>query len=372
MATIRKRAWKVGGEVRTAWVTDYRDQGGVRRLKTFETKRAAEAWAVTALHEVAAGTHTPASASITVGEAFARWIDHSAKEGLERSTIRQRQQHLRLHVAPFIGTVKLSALTRPRVHQFADQLRDGGRSFSMRRKLVTNLGTAIGFAMDQGLVAQNVVRGIKVRGSDREDGGPLRAGVDFPTKAELKAMLDNVGDKHRAFVAVLIFTGLRASELRGLRWQDVDLTVGVVHVRQRADFWGQIGPPKSKASGRDIPLAPMAVNALRVWRLQCPRGEADLVFPNRLGRVQKHDRLQHVLDALQAKCGIAKPYTFHKFRHAAASLFIEHLGWQPKQVQAVMGHSSIKMTFDRYGHLFAAPEAGAEAMRRLEAAIGVA
>jgi integrase len=367
MATIRKRQWLSNGIVKSSWICAYADQSGKRHIKTFISKSEATRWSVEALHQVAAGVHTPASASITVGECFTRWIAHSEAEGLERSTVRQRQQHLKLHVAPFIGAVKLSAFTRPHAHKFADRLRDSGRSLSMRKKVITNLGSAIGLAMDQGLVAQNVVRGLKVRGSDREDGGPLRAGVDFPTKAELKVMLDNVSDKHRAFICVLIFTGMRASEIRGLRWGNV--VDGVAHIRQRADFWGQIGPPKSKAGSRDIPLAPMAVNALRVWRLQCPKGDLDLVFPNRHGRVQKHDRLQHVLDALQIKCGIIKPYTFHKFRHAAASLFIEHLGWQPKQVQAVMGHSSIRMTYDLYGHLLQSPEANAEAMARLQAAV---
>jgi integrase len=373
MSTIRKRTWKVGDIERTAWICDYADQAGKRHIKTFASKGEATRWSVEALHEVKRGTHTAASASITVAEAFARWIARGEAEGLERSTVRQRQQHLKLHIAPFVGAVKLSSLTLPRVHQFNDQLRDNNRSASMRRKVITNLGSAIGFAMDQGLVAQNVVRGFKMRKSDRDSGGPLRAGVDFPTKAELKAMLDTVPDRHRAFVAVLIFSGARASETRGLRWSDVDLVAGVVHVRQRADFWGQIGPPKSKAGSRDIPLVPVAANALRAWRLQCPKGDLDLVFPSRTGRVQRHDHLQRrVLNPLQHKCGIAKPYGFHAFRHAAASLMIEHLGWQPKQLQTVLGHSSIRMTYDLYGHLFASPEANAEAMRRLEAAVGMA
>jgi integrase len=62
-------------------------------------------------------------------------------------------------------------------------------------------------------------------------------------------------------------------------------------------------------------------------------------------------------------------YAFHSLRHAAASLFIETLGWTPKRIQSVMGHSSITMTFDRYGHLFADTEGDKEAMKRLEAAI---
>jgi integrase len=62
-------------------------------------------------------------------------------------------------------------------------------------------------------------------------------------------------------------------------------------------------------------------------------------------------------------------YGFHALRHAAASLFIAHLGWTPKRVQAVMGHASITMTFDRYGHLFVDAEGDREAMKKLEAAV---
>src|SRR5262249_15075377 len=63
MASIRKRVWKTNGVEKTAWVVDYTDQAGKRRLKTFSTKREADSWAVLARHEVAQGTHTPASIS---------------------------------------------------------------------------------------------------------------------------------------------------------------------------------------------------------------------------------------------------------------------------------------------------------------------
>jgi integrase len=61
-------------------------------------------------------------------------------------------------------------------------------------------------------------------------------------------------------------------------------------------------------------------------------------------------------------------YSFHALRHTAASLFIAHLGWTAKRLQAVMGHASIAMTFDRYGHLFADHDNDREAMKRLQAA----
>lgn len=388
MASIRKRTWKVRGAERTAWVVDYFDQQGTRRLKTFATKKEADAWSVTALHEVKQGTHTAASASITVGDGLDRWITQCESDGLERSTIRQRRQHADLHIKPFIGRLKLSDLTTPRVYQLDTELRDAGRSLVMRRKILVNLKTMISFCQKQGLVAQNAALPVKIKGdAGREGTGPLRAGVDFPSRAELKQVMDKAPARWRPFLVVAIFTGMRASELRGLPWSSVDLDAGVIHVRQRADAWGTIGAPKSKAGKRDIPLPPMAVNALRTWKDECPAGELGLVFPNGAGNVESLANIWHrVWSPLQIACGmtvergtlpdgsaaVEPKYGFHAFRHAAASLFIAHLGWTPKRLQTVMGHSSIAMTFDLYGHLFEDADGDREAMKKIEAAIAAA
>lgn len=168
------------------------------------------------------------------------------------------------------------------------------------------------------------------------------------------------------------------SELRGLRWADVDLEAGQIHVRQRADAWLKIGPTKSKAGMRDIPLAPMVVNTLKHWRIDCPKGVLDLVFPNTRGNVETMPNIHsRVWTPLQLKCGLTKDagearYGFHMLRHAAASLFIKYLGWSPKRLQAVMGHASINMTFDRYGHLFESVEADRADMAKIEAAVRAA
>jgi integrase len=334
MATVRKRTWKSRGIERTAWVVDYFDQAGKRRLKTFDTKKEADAWKVTALHEVAQGTHTAQSASVTVAEATELWIKDCEANSLEFGTIKQRREHLRLHIAPFIGREKLSKLTMPRINQFMADLRSNGRSLSMRRKVLTNVKTMITFAQGQGLVAQNVARGVKIKGDERESAtGPLRDGQNFPSRAELRTIMEQATGRWRPLVITAIFTGMRASELRGLSWADVDLEEGVIHVRQRADAWGTIGKPKSKAGSRDIPLPPIVVNTLRIWKNECPVGELGLAFPNGRGNVETHANILHRFwEPLQVKAGLtthegAAKYSFHALRHAAASLFIAHLGW---------------------------------------------
>src|ERR1700686_1411004 len=94
VASIRKRTWKSGGEIKTAWIADYFDQGGKRHLKTFSTKKAADAWLVTTRHEVKQGLHTPESTSITVADAATLWIRRGELEKLERSTINKYRNHV--------------------------------------------------------------------------------------------------------------------------------------------------------------------------------------------------------------------------------------------------------------------------------------
>jgi integrase len=375
MASIRKRSWVSRGIPRSAWLADYADQHGARHIKTFATKKEADSWLANARHEIRQGTHTPASTSITVAEATERWIAHCEAEGLEYGTIVQRREHLKLHIAPFIGRDLLARLTTPRVHQFLDDLRDCGRSLAMRRKVLTNLKTILSYAQSQGWVAQNVARTIRLKADARNSPEPLQEGRDFPGRAELQALINASPPRRRAFIITAIFTGMRASELRGLRWEDVDLDQGIIRVRQRASLWGHLGPPKSAAGKRDIPLPPLVINTLRAWQASCPASKLDLVFPNSAGNVESHANIRNrFFIPLQIAAGVvtdsgAAKYGLHALRHAAASLFIAHLGWTPKRLQAVMGHASITMTFDRYGHLFEDREGDRTAMQKLEAAV---
>lgn len=351
MASVRKRTWNHGGKVRTAWVADYSDQAGKRRLRTFETKKAADAFLVDARHEVARGVHTPDSASLTISEAAEVWLKAVQGNDRERSTIRPYERHVKLHILPVLGDQKLSRLTTPGIERFKAELLQT-RSRAMARKVLGSLKMLIGEAMRQGYIAQNVAAPVKVDGRGRD-----RDRIAIPSKAEVNAIINSAEGRWRPLLVVAIFTGLRASELRGLRWSDVDLAGKTVSVAQRADQWGSIGRPKSDAGKRVVPLPPMAVAALKEWRLACPPGNADLVFPNGAGRVENHSNIAGrgfgpVQVAGEVVTSAAEPkYSFHSLRHFYASWIIEQ-GFSPKRVQSLLGHSSIQMTYDTHGHLF--------------------
>jgi integrase len=377
MASIRKRTLPSG---KICWQVDYRDGAGKRRHRQFVSKREADGFMVKARAEVAAGTHTPESASITVREAADLWIDRCARDRLEETTLRGYRQHVDLHIAPRIGAVKLSRLTTPAVNSFVDALLADGRSKDMARRVLRSLSALVQEAQRRGLAASNNVRdATPVKRSKRDGARPV-----MPTKAELKAIIDATPDRSRPFVLTAVFTGLRASELRGLKWEDVDLRGARLHVCRRVDRFNKFGPPKSKAGTRDIALSPIVAGSLREWKLACPKGVLGLVFPNGAGGVESHGNLlSRVFWPIQITAGVVfmkdglddqgRPakvpdakYSLHALRHAAAALWIEQ-GLGPKRIQMLMGHASIQQTFDQYGYLFEARDDDGTAMAEIEA-----
>ena len=377
--SIRKRKWTTSGCEKEAWIVDYVDQSGTRRLKTFARKKEADAFAAVAHVEVRDGIHVADSASATVRQAGDLWIVSGEARGLERATVDQYRQHLDLHIAPFIGAVFLSRLNAPAVREFEDKLRTVGRSQAMIRRVLGSLGALLADAQERGLVARNVVRdlrGRRIRGRDRQaerrHKGRLKVGVDIPTRAEIKGVVDHLQGRWRPLIVTAIFTGLRASELRGLRWADIDLDNRLLEVRQRADRFNTIGRPKSEAGERKVPLSPLVGNTLREWRLACPRGDFDLVFPNGAGNVESlANIINRGLIPVQIAAGViteegrARYTGMHALRHFYASWCINRradggLELPAKMVQERLGHSSISMTLDVYGHLFPSDDEGEE------------
>ena len=363
MATIRRRSWRTaGGEQRECWQVDFTDQQGNRRHKQFQRKKDADAYLVQARGQVQLGTYSPESASVTIAKAGQLWLERGEAEQLERATLAQYQNHLELHIAPFLGQIRIAKLGTPDVQRFIDELLRSGRSRAMATKVLASLKAILREAMRRGLLSHNPAAPVTIRTPARH-----KERVAIPTREDIQQMLAAVSDRWQPFLVTAIFTGMLASELRGLRWQDVDLGRKVIRIEQRADRYHAIGSPKSAAGRRGIPLAPMVISTLREWKLRCPPSE--LVFPTGRGKPESLGNIYRRLWApLQLECGIVdeagKPrHRFHDLRHFTASWLIAQ-GFSPKKLQAILGHSSIQMVFDRYGHLL---DDGDDDHRRLEA-----
>jgi integrase len=373
MASVRKRTWTTAtGIEKSAWVADYFDQHRQRHIETFPTQKAAKAWLVEVQGEVARGVHTPERNSLTVAEAAQAWLERGKAEGLERCTLRSYGTLVRLHIAAkdsTIGMVKLALLSTPMLEVWRDGLVER-LSRQLARRVLFALKSILKEAMRRGLVAQNVALPVRVDIKKREQ-KKLEVGHGIPDKDDIQRLLAACRGRFRPFLVTAVFTGMRSSELRGLSWSAVDFDKKTITVRERADEWGAIGYPKSHAGQRVIPLAAIVVNTLREWKLACPKGELDLVFPNGAGHVWA---LQNIANRfwrpLQRQAGLVdvtgEPlFDLHALRHFAASTWIE-AGFSAKRLQALLGHASIQITFDKYGHLFPSVEDDHERLARIE------
>jgi integrase len=354
--SVRKRTWTTRlGEQKEAWIVDYVDQQGDRHIQTFERKKDADEYHSKVNVDVQRGMHTAPSKSITVAEACEKWIKRVEADGRERGTLLQYQQHVRLHIAPRIGRWKLSNLTHHAIEKFRDDLL-ADTSRPMARKVLTSLKSIL-----RASKFAHVADDVRVRRVKRDE-RKVEVGRDIPTPGEVKRLIEAARPgSQRATLLVAATCGLRASEIRGLRWSDVDLKGATLNVLQRADRWNKIGAPKSASSVREIPLVPQAVSELREWKLACPPSDGNLVFPTWRGTVSHHINLQRTCETVMRRAHVVdthgKPkYSIHALRHFFASWCLnrrpEGRELPPKTVQTLLGHSSITMTMDVYGHLF--------------------
>jgi integrase len=400
MPAVRKIAWRTAdGETSTRYQVRYRDAAGKRRARQFARKREADDFANTIVAQVRAGTHTPERDTVTVAAAAEIWLGacergRDGREPVEASTLRQYRQHVRLHIVPLIGGLKLSQLTAQRVRGFRDEaLLKGGRSRAMTKKVLGSLSAICTEAAGRGLMAANPCAGVTIVRSGRQ-----KTTVAIPTKAEVvavvarsRAWIDDPNaraliPRHRAlwFHTLLLFivsTGVRLSEARGAAIADLDLEKGLYTVAQRADERGRIGAPKSASGHRSLELGAALVAALARWLKVAPKSRlgpqvpAPLLFANGAGRPESMQNIyRRCWHPLLVELGFATRqvdaagrvthvtnFGIHDLRHFHASLQIE-AGMPAKELQAHMGHASIQMTMDVYGHLFT--DVGAQARRR--------
>ena len=356
--SVRKKVTHSNGEEIVWWLADYHDGAGKRHQVRFKTKKEAAAHHDQMKVAIRAGTHVALDNDLTIAGVADKWIRRVEANARERATVRGYSEHIKLHIVPRIGAVKLAKLSKGHVEGFRDSLIQGDKALSrpMARKVLRSFKSLLRVVR-----CSHLADDVKIE-LDKRSKRKLEVGRDIPEPGEVARMVKAANGKLRVLLMTAASTGLRASELRGLRWSDVDLKANELHVRQRADRWNKIGPPKSAAGRRTIPLGPELVLAMKEWRLACPKGEADLVFPTSTGAVEHHKNMLRSLAPVMKKAGAVKnngaaKYGLHSLRHFFASWCInpQDRGGRElsaKVVQTFLGHSSIMMTLDIYGHLF--------------------
>jgi integrase len=373
MASVRKRTWRTAtGETKTAWQVDFIDGHGDRQRKHFAQKKQADAFRIDVQSQIKGGTHRPHAERVTVKTLCHAFIEHCEgrhrrDERMSRKMLAVYRGHISgkiLHPRYGIGARKLSQLTARSVGEFRDKMREAGVSVPTARKIIATLHGALEYAISQDWVAVNVAHGVRVIGP-RDEGSKK---ITPPSKEAMRALLAaaRAKDERRASqlaggsdeaplslaVVFAACTGARAGEQWAVRWRDVSFDASELRIAQRVDAYGEEGAPKTAAGVRTVPLSVQLVAMLREWKLQSAFSRPDdLLFPNKKGRHVGHDNfVKRRFRPLAAK--LPTPLVnWHALRHFAVSCWID-AGLAPKAVQTFAGHSSLKVTWDRYGHLF--------------------
>jgi integrase len=339
-----------------AHVWSAREQKRIR--KTLPTLTEAKAWRAEALVALRRGTMRAPSSS-TLRQVWESWVV-AAREGTIRnrsgdpykpSVLRGYETSMRLRVLPELGGARLTEITRLSVQDFADRMLAIGLDASTIRNTLIPLRAIYRRALARGEVAINPVSGVElpsVRGR--------RDRIASPTEAA--ALIEAVPEDDQAVWATAFYAGLRLGELLALRDADVDLEVGVIRVERSWDPHAGVIAPKSRAGRRAIPIVAALRSHLAARKLR-RRGGSELFFGDR-GRPFNRNALVARAGRAWKQVGL-DPIGLHECRHTFASILIA-AGVNAKALSTYLGHSSIQITLDRYGHLMPGNEDEAVAL----------
>jgi integrase len=359
MASIVKRTAS-DGSVR--YDVRYRDPAGKQRKRTFRTRKAANNYLTTANADLLEGRWIdPKKGRQTLGEWWDEWWPSVVD--LRPSTRARDESYWRNHVKPTFGDLPLSAIDHQAIAQWVADLRTSGLAPATVHKCHQVLSKPLRAAVRAGRLFANPADDVPLPKVEREE-------MRFLTPAEVATLADKIDKRYRAFVILGAYAGLRLGEMLALRWDRVDLLhrrLDVVETAVEVRGHVTIGPPKTRAGRRSVPLPRVAADALTAH--QKARGGDGLVFPapdGGPGRAGLFRRRFWYPATVAAGLGELTPdehtgrehYTglrIHDLRHTAVSLWIA-AGASPKEIATRAGHTSVSVVLDRYGHLLPGSE----------------
>jgi integrase len=315
----------------------------------------------------------------TVARYLEHWIsDVLPLSNLAQTTRDQYERIARLYVMPTIGRKRLDQLQPADVRRMLGKLRDQGLSPATIRQARSVLSRALRTAEADGLIARNPARLVDGVKQDAREGRTL-------TPEQARTLLSaSQGHEYEALVPVLLSLGLRKGEALGMSWRDVELDsptprLGVRRALKKDGRGGlYLDEPKTARSRRTVRLPAPLVDTLRAHRARQAEQRLafgagwgghwsthDLVFTNSVGAPLDPDRVNRKIQDLTEEAGLGR-WTPHELRHSAASLLLAQ-GVPLKTVSELLGHSSIRVTADVYGHLL--DDARAEAATAMESAL---
>ncbi|SCD56710.1 site-specific integrase [Streptomyces sp. DvalAA-19] len=283
-----------------------------------------------------------------LGDYLDYWLAEVVEPTRKPTTYDLYESNIRRYLKPDIGHISLVKLSVPTLQRYLNQQLANGKTVRKVQTLREVLSSAFTRAMREELLSRNVARLVEVREAHSNEAETFEPWTPKEARQFLTAAAE-----HKWFPAFLVSTlyGLRRGEVLGLRWEDIDFVKRVIRVRQqvfRARGRVQVGPVKTRAGVRDLPLLQVVGQVLQYWSRQHGHDLEGLVFTTSArGPIEPQNYTRAFL-RICARHQIRR-IRLHDERHGTATLLAD-LGVPDKDIQRIMGHSNISITQKIYMH----------------------
>jgi integrase len=374
-----------------SWVVYFR-VGGKQIWRSFKTREEADLYLANAQVKRASGEFR-VPVKIRFADFAQEWLETYARVNVRPKTFEGYESSLRVHLVPELGELYLTEITRKTIDSFVADWATAGPRFKERLRVARELeqerarkerrgpravrlghspktiGNALaplremlGHAVEWGYLSANPAERVKRPPVERKHDNMRVLDPD-----QIRELLEKAPAEAKGLLLCAITTGMRRGELLGLKWGDVDWHGRRIWVRRSIGPDGRFQQPKTRGSVRMIALTPTLISALRLHRMASGfKGEDDLIFPSERGTpLDGRNMVRRYFEPALRKAGLPH-MRFHDLRHTFASLLIAQ-GEHPKLISEQLGHASVQITLDRYGHLM--DRSYGDASERLESAL---
>ncbi|MCI8308236.1 MAG: tyrosine-type recombinase/integrase [Lachnospiraceae bacterium] len=334
----------------------FTDKSGKRRQQYFKKLQECRNWLADAQFADEHGDIN-ASSNMTVDAWFEYWISEIKEKTVRWSTLSSYKDRYNKNIKEIIGKMIVSEVKPMHCQNVLNVMDNNGYAGASMERTKVTLSAMFSDACENGLISSNpVTKSVKCPKKKNKNARVLT--VD-EQKRFLESAKENVNYNHFLFV---LQTGVRSSELRGLKWGDIDFENRIIHIRRNVAHDSNnnrfiTGELKTSSGQRDIPMTQAVYNLLLDIKCRQKNKQqkvvsfefSDHIFLNRNGKLIPNSNYDRYLEKLCIKSGIEK-ISMHTLRHTFATRCIES-GMKPKTLQKILGHANISMTMDLYVHV---------------------